>query len=213
MEQTIPTATAANDKAPFLGEIVESSLSSWTAQAWNWKLFPPFGSLVVAHAESTYIFGLVHSITSGALDGNRTPYIYQKTEAELMAEQPHIFAFLKTTFTCATIGFEKQGTIICQLSPEPPRIHTFVAPATTQQIAHFLDNADFLHLLFSTQLSHPVEELLLAFIVQVINLNIMSTDKLRDKLHTHIDKLYFLTNNDYRRLTLFAQRVERLMSH
>ncbi len=202
----------STNKDLFLGEIVESSLATWTAQAWNWKAFPPFGSLVVAHSGSSTIFGIVHSITTGALDGNRTPYIYQKTEAELLAEQPHIFAFLKTHFTCATIGFEKNGAIITQLSPEPPRIHAFVCLATIKHYNHFLHKADFLHVLFSAQLTYPIEEILLAFIAHIITNNIIPAAQLREKLHSHIDTFYSSINNDYRRLSLFVQRIEQLLS-
>ncbi len=196
----------------FLGEIIESSLALWMAQAWNWKQFPLFGSIIVVHSDSTTIFGLVHSINTGAPDGNRIPYAYQKTEAELMAEQPHIFAFLKTTVACVTIGFEKEGMILSQISPEPPRIHAFIAQASPQHIHHFLDNPDFLSLLFSVQLMHSIEEVLLAFVAYVIDLKIISREQLKNKLHAHFDKFYFLTGNDYRRLSLFVQRIEMLFA-
>src|SRR3989338_10123191 len=114
------------DKSQFFAEIVESSLTTWTAQAWQWKTFPPFGSLVIAQTETRTIFGIVCAISTGAQDTHRTTFIYQKTEAELLAEQPHIFAFLKTMFSCNTVGFIDQNKLIHQLCPQPPSLHTFI---------------------------------------------------------------------------------------
>ncbi len=200
------------NKDPFLAEIIESSLTTWTAQAWQWKQYPPFGSLVVAHTETKKIMGIVYAIATGAQDAHRTPYAYQKTEQELLAEQPHIFAFLKTAFSCATVGFTHQDTIIHQLCPQPPTLHTFVRLATTDELIMFLRSSDFLHLLFSAQLNHTIEELLLAFVQHTHTYQKISPACFNSFITTCIDTFYFLTNHDYRRLKLFLQRLEPLVT-
>src|SRR5438105_1903017 len=117
-------------------EIIESSLQGWVAQSWQWDYFPPFGSLVsVEQGKRTYI-GLVHQVKTGSIDPVRAPFAYQKTEAELLRDQPQIFEFLKTTFSCLSLGYQEDGKLFYTLAPEPTKIHTFVkatsAPLSTQ---------------------------------------------------------------------------------
>lgn len=107
-------------------EVIESSLHSFTAQSWQWNTFPAFGSFVAIKNGVSTIYAVVHHIQTGSMDPQRTPFTYQKTEEELLAEQPQIFAFLKTTFSCAILGYTHKGAINYTVSPEPPKIHAFV---------------------------------------------------------------------------------------
>ena len=75
-------------------EVIESSLNSFTAQSWQWDKFPAFGSLVQIKNGLSTIYAIVHQVQTGSMDPQRTPFTYQKTQEELMAEQPQIFAFL-----------------------------------------------------------------------------------------------------------------------
>ncbi len=95
------------NKHPFFAEVIESSLDHYTAQCWNWKQFPTFGSLVSIQDKELHILGIVTNIQTGSMDPSRTPFAYQKTEEELEREQPQIFAFLKTTFSVQACGYIK----------------------------------------------------------------------------------------------------------
>ena len=196
-------------EAPF-AEIIESSLHSWKAQCWQWNQFPSFGSIVTIKSGLRTIFGIVHQIQTGSMDPTRYPFPYQKTEEELMREQPQIFEFLKTTFSCITIGYREKGRIYYLLAPEPPKIHTFVTNATIEEVKQFFVNDTYLHLLFglSSQIFN-LEELLLAMINHQVKLNIFS----KDKINSFIETFSLLTANDYRRLKLFLQRTESLLKN
>jgi len=186
-------------------EIIESSLHCFTAQCWQWDDFPVFGQLVTIQSGTQTIFGLVHQIQTGSMDPVRYPFPYQKTEEELLKEQPQIFEFLKTTVSCITIGYQHHGKIVYLLPTKPPKIHAFVFHTDRDLSKQFFSDLGYLHLLFgnSGQIIN-VDELLLALIRQHAELGIMGQEKIRQ----FVDKFSLLTGNDYRRLKLFLQRVE-----
>lgn len=193
----------------FFAEIIESSLHTWKAQTWQWNYFPQFGSLVCIEANNRTIFGIVHQIQTGSLDSTRYPFPYQKTEEELQREQPQIFEFLQTTFSCLTIGYLEAGTITYQLAPEPPKIHAFVGHATTEHYMQFFAQERYLHLIFGLS-SHilNVDELLLALLKHLSSSNMLTAENLTKFIET----LSLLNGNDYRRLKLFLQRVQPIIT-
>ena len=189
-------------------EVIESSLTGWTAQSWQWNNFPAFGSLVMIEGKKYNLFGIVHQVQTGSMDPMRSPFPYQKTEEELMREQPQIFEFLKTTFSCITVGYQEKGIIFYILAPEPSKIHAFVRPATIEIKKIFFANEKYLHLLFglSSQIFN-LDELMLALLRQHHELHILSTEK----LNAFMQAYSLLTGNDYRRIKIFLQRVEHML--
>lgn len=189
-------------------EVIESSLSGWLAQSWRWNQFPIFGSLVTIETNNRTLFGIVHQIQTGSLDPIRYPVTYQKTEEELVRDQPQIFEFLKTTFSCLTVGYKFQGTIYYQLAPEPPKIHAFVAPADPEHLHEFFSQEQYLPVLFglSNQLFN-LDELLLALIKNVQDQDLPNAVNIQH----FIQQLSLHFGNDYRRLKLFLQRLQPLL--
>jgi len=195
-----------DSKKPF-AEVIESSLVSCLAQSWEWNNFPTFGSLVTIETKNMVIFGVVHQIQTGSMDPVRYPFPYQKTEEELLREQPQIFEFLKTTFSCLIIGYKEKGKILYQLAPEPPKIHTFVATASQSLSKEFFAREQYLHVLFGLAGQvHNLDELLLALLKTM-----RDTDCLHKKhIESFMASFSLLTGNDYRRLKLFLQRAQHL---
>lgn len=189
----------------FFAEVIESSLTGWLAQSWAWDTFPAFGSFVAIEGKKRTIFGIVHQVQTGSMDPVRYPFPYQKTEEELLAEQPQIFEFLKTTFSCITIGYQEKGSISYLISPEPPKIHSFIAYPDAEVSKIFFANSRYLNLLFthSAQIFN-MDELILAILQQHKELNILSEAKIGSFMQSYS----LLTGNDYRRIKLFLQRVE-----
>ncbi|MGB8366874.1 MAG: hypothetical protein WCD44_00795 [Candidatus Babeliales bacterium] len=186
-------------------EVIESSLIGWLAQSWKWDNFPSFGSLVMTETKDQEIFGIVHQVQTGSMDPTRSPFPYQKTEEELLREQPQIFEFLKTTFSCLTVGYIEKNSISYLLASKPPKIHSFVTISPPQLTKQFFSNEKYLHLLFNlSQQIFNIDELILALLKQQKKLNILTDDKLKIFIHTYS----LLTGNDYHRIKLFLQRVE-----
>jgi len=146
-------------------EVIESSFTGWLAQSWHWDRFPSFGSFVSVEGKVRTIFGIVHQINTGSMDPIRYPFPYQKTEEELLREQPQIFEFLKTTFSCATIGYQEKGTITYLIAPEPPKIHSFITYPDEQTCKKFFANTRYLHLLFTHSANiFNIDELMLVLL-------------------------------------------------
>lgn len=198
------------NKKNCFAEVIESSLSGWLAQSWQWDTFPTFGSLVVIEHKNRILFGIVHQIQTGSMDPIRYPFAYQKTEEELLREQPQIFEFLKTTFSCLTIGYKENNTLFYQLAPEPPKIHSFVCNASPELITEFFCQEQYLHTLFalSNQL-FSLDELLLALLKNLANLKVIT----QPNLAAFIQTFSLLIDNDYKRLKLFLQRAQPLFTN
>lgn len=187
---------------PF-GEIIESSLSHFLAQSWNWNEMPAFGSIIAIKTQKRTLFGLVNQVQTGSMDTGRYPFPYQKTHEELLIEQPQIFAFLKTTFKCTPLGYQEHGRIFYLTPPEPPLIHSFVASLEVQEGREFFASENYLHLLFGANTTNSSDDLLLALLKYQKDLGILKPEKVSSFIHT----FSLLTGNDYRRLKLFLQRA------
>ena len=192
---------------PF-AEIIESSLYSWKAQVWHWKTRVPFGSLVTVHDNDMILYGIVYQIHTGSIDESRYPFAYQKTEEELLKDQPQIFEFLTTRIDCIPVGYSIKKKIQYLLPPHPPKIHAFIAIATPDQINTFFAKSAYLHLLFGLNNTPQLtDELVLAAIQLCQSWHSSSATILDELVHTYA----LLIGNDYRRIKLFLQRVQAIM--
>lgn len=190
------------DKQAF-SEVIQSSLYTWTGQSWKWDFFPTFGSLVTITTPQRTWFGLVYQVNTGSTDPGRTPFAYKKTEQELLAEQPQIFEFLRTTFECLALGFMEQDRIHYQIPPEPPKIHAFIHKSSVQLSKQFFSSSKYLPLLFASEQVQNKDELVLALLREQKQLNLLT----EDKLYNIIQTVSLLTGNDYRRLKILTERI------
>ena len=190
---------------PF-AEVIESSLSGWLAQSWKWDHFPTFGSLVVIEQKPKLLIGIVHEIKTGSMDPGRYPFPYQKTEEELLKEQPQLFEFLKTTFACIAIGIYEKGRIAYERPSQPAKIHAFVQPIDSELLKRFFSKNLFLHTLFGQDI-RQIDDLLIALLSTQIEHKACTSSSLQSFMQSYS----LLTGNDYRRTKLFMQRVQPLL--
>lgn len=196
------------NKTPAFAEIIQSNLQGFMGQCWQWNQTPAFGSLITVEDKKRTIFGIVYQIETGSMEPGRYPFPYQKTHEQLLAEQPQIFEFLKTTFLCISLGYAVNGKVYYLMPPEPPLIHSFLAAATPEQSRLFFSQNKYLNLLFGANNLIPnLDELLLALLKAQNDQNPLKNDRLNDFMQTYS----LLTGNDYRRLKLFLQRIEGLL--
>jgi len=195
------------NKNQFLAEVIEGSLSEWTGQCWNWNHIPKFGSLVTIKQPGLTLFGIAHSIKTGSSDPVRTPMPYQKTEEELLRDQPQIFEFLQTTFNCVMVGYLQNGQMFYHLPGLPPKIHAFIGQATEAEYEQFFASDQFLHMLFNltSQISN-FDELLLAIIKIASEKKCLNKTRLTDFIET----FSMLSKNDYQRLKIFLSRMQHV---
>lgn len=190
------------------GEIIESSLTQWRGQCWEWDYFPPLGSLVCIKTDHHVLYGIINDVHTGSSDPSREPYAYRKTEEELRQQQPQIFSFLKTTFTCIPLGFKNEQQILYQLPPTPPKIHAFVTHADDQELSTFFAKTDYIHLLAHSSLAQAhIDELLLALLYQLTQHSLCTWQYTED----FIKQYMLITANDYKRTKIMSQRVQELV--
>jgi hypothetical protein len=191
----------------YFAEIVESSLQQWTAQSWSWDKFPNFGSLVVVEQSDLHLYGIVSQIQTGSSDPTRMPHVYKKTENELLQDQPQIFEFLRTVFTCIPISYKSMQVcdqIIYSLPIKPAKIHAFVRDMTYEEKKE-LHITNCLPTIFNNSNLYNIDELLLALI------NELRQD--RDSIYNFLENYSLLCGNDYRRMKIFISRIERNLHH
>lgn len=188
---------------PF-AEIVQSSLQSWTAQSWQWDQFPTYGSLTIIEQAQMHYIGLVYEVMTGSMDSSRYPFPFKKSEQELKAEQPQIFEFLRTTFSCLTLGYVHKGVIRYSAPPQPAKMHAFVYPISHELQQRFYSSDQYLHRLFGMgNLITNLDDLLLAQLHERQMSHGLSKESMQKFLHTYS----LLTGNDYRRMKLFLERA------
>lgn len=197
-----------NINKPF-AEIIESSLQIFTGQCWAWDKTPQFGSLVIVENGLNQIFGLVYHIQTGSMEPGRYPFPYQKTHQELLTEQPQIFEFLKTSFSCLALGYQDKDKIHYLMPPEPPKIHSFLTIASPEQYRFFFAQNRYLPLIFGFSGPINTDELLLALLKGQNDQKSLKNESLNDFIHTYS----LLTGSDYRRLKLFLSRAEKIISN
>jgi hypothetical protein len=191
-------------KNQYFAEIIESSLENWIAQSWQWDQFPIFGSVLIVENEKRKLFAIVHQIQTGSMDSSRQPFAYKKTEEELKKEQPQIYEFLRTTFSCLILGYQDNEDVFHALAPKPAKIHSFVRNATDQEISNFFRNSQYLQVLFGHgNKILNLDELLLALLKSIKQAKQFE----QEQLDEFIETFSLLTCNDYRRLKLFLQRL------
>lgn len=188
------------------GEIIASSLHLWRAQSWRWNYFPPFGSLMAIEQDATTLIGVVTHVETGSLDPTRTPFAYRKTEEELMRDQPHIFEFLQTTFSCFPLATFQSGAVAYRRSPVPPKMHAFVTHADTDLVRTFFSSPEWVHALAAVD-REQIDELFLALCTQACVTYNPSEDDLARVMHSFA----LVLGNDYRRIRLLVQRLEKQM--
>ncbi|MGA9530722.1 MAG: hypothetical protein WBQ73_02425 [Candidatus Babeliales bacterium] len=193
------------------GEIIESSLEKFVGQCWMLNNSPRFGSLITVSSHGRTLFGVVHQIQTKASDPTRQPTPYQLTEDELSRQQPQLLILLRTTFSCLVIGYqESDRSLHYSLAPQPAKIHAFTHHSSLGEKQLFFEQTLYLPLIFgSNQELFNLDELLLAIIKEHLSLGM----KPHLFLPAFIENFSLLTGNDYRRLKLFLQRVEKCLEH
>jgi hypothetical protein len=190
-------------------EIIESSLTLWTAQCWQWNKMLQFGSLVIAPSSNRIWCGLVCDIKTGSVDPTRRARAYGKTEQELRQEHPQIFELLRTSFSCISVGYIENNKVIYLPSPEPPPIHTFAGSPPPALIDVFFSCPDYLYLALNAARAHSInlDDLLLASIAHYYSCKQITIDHVRLLVTTFC----LATGNEYRRSKTLLSRLHSIL--
>lgn len=146
--------------AALVGEVIESSTSELTAQAYQLHGAPAFGRFVLVDSDAA-ILGIVFNGYTQSVEANRRPTAYGKTEEELRLEQPQIFELLRTYFQVLVIGYLDADQPVPILPPQPARIHSFVRLCDEAEVRACTETDEFMRCIYNGART-PTDDLLIA---------------------------------------------------
>ncbi|MGI6343453.1 MAG: hypothetical protein ACOX18_00020 [Bacillota bacterium] len=186
-----------------IAEVVESATSEFLAECRELHVIPPFGSLVKVSGPVT-AYGLVYEAATRSIEPNRRATAFGLSAEELALEQPQIFELLRSEIKVLLVGYEQDGAMWQILPPEPPRIHAFVYPCSTEEISRFTAEPDWLRCLLNSARG-PVDELIIAAVRQAA----AAQDEPKPYLVQTGKELARLLRDDYDRLGSLIRRMAR----
>jgi hypothetical protein len=193
-----------------IAEITASSLHEWHAVCREIDQAPPFGSLIAIKEPGATYLGIVHHISTQPTDSVHVPSPLGRSPQEIMRDYPQLPFFFQTTISCLALGYEKNLMLRLQWPAKPPSIHAQVVLASSELYQKVFNDHHYLTMLFKHATITPyLDELILALLTHLDEQKLL-TDAL---LESFIDQFSLLTGNDYRRLKLLLQRIERLFAH
>jgi hypothetical protein len=124
---------------------------------------PRFGSFVRIASENGQgnVFAVVNNVVTGPADGLHRLSAFGLPREQLRAEQPQIFALLRTDVNALIVGYSQNNKTYSHLPPQPPEVHDFVYGASADEISGVVASFDFLRLLMNVP-DVPADELLAA---------------------------------------------------
>ena len=186
-----------------VGEVVESTSTSFVAQCYQLDGAPALGGLV--RTDSPDIFGVVGSVTTEPLDSAR-PVLARgedaDTEEDVIRDNPQLARLLTSRFHVLIAGHVEDGITRQYLPSRPPRVHSFVYECSSEEISLFTSRLDLLHLILSSGTSHS-DEIVGAFIRQ----SVLSHDQPSDFFALACRTLAVELSTDVARLNSILQRV------
>jgi hypothetical protein len=155
-----------------LGEVVETSLTAYTAQAYELDNSPPFGGLVRVkdRNNTSQIYGAVYHIATGGIDPARRATTRAmgeagQTDEQIYDQNPQLNRLLRTEFGVLVLGCRRaQSSQIRYIFPDyPPPLHYSVTLCSEGELIEFTESPLFLRALLQAS-QCPVEELTAALL-------------------------------------------------
>jgi len=195
-----------NTESTRIGEVVEATTASFTAQSYElWEL-PLLGSLVKTESGSLELFGVVSQATTQGLEPGRRAIARGKDvsdENDVFQANPQLVRLLKSEFTALLIGFKDDVSYRRYLPPYPARLHAFVRVCTPAEVREFSTKLDFLGIILRYEQDIPTEELIAAVLREMA-----AVQSDRDSFLIQAGReLARLLSKDYGRLTSILEKI------
>jgi hypothetical protein len=196
-----------------IGEVIAASITGVTIEACHKggkegipeSNRPDFGSFlkVASEEDGVQTVAVVYNVITGPSDHLHKAQALGLTREQLKAEQPQIFALLRTEIRAVTVGYFQNKQVIQHLPPKPPQMHDFVFPLSDSEVEQVSEDLGFLRLV-STVSEVPTDELLAAVIRQAYR----ARGNDYDFLVTAGQALSQLYRDDYERLISVLGKIK-----
>ena len=129
-----------------LGEVVETSTTSFVTQCYRLYESPPLGALVRTGGPYP-AYGVVHHVSTQGIDPSRRPVARgaeEATEKDVYRSNPQLSHLLRTDFQALIVGHSVENGLRYHLPPAPPPIYSFVHACDGEEVRRFTSNPNFL---------------------------------------------------------------------
>lgn len=138
-----------------IGEVLQASITGYTAQAYQLHQPPPLGSLVKTGADEDEVFSVVCNAYTQPIESSRYPLAMGEgmgSQEEIYQHHPQLLKLLHTRFETLTVGYRQGKRLYYLLPPKPPNIHHFVYLCHPEEVKEFSSSFQFLGLLLEANL-------------------------------------------------------------
>ena len=159
----IMSATRPVIGAP-IGEIIDTSVAEFSAQACLLNVAPPFGGFVKVTGPERTVYGVVYAIHTGSLEPGGRAVLRGRDgmrDRAIFDQNPDLEQLLRTEFSALIVGYQEGGALRSYLPPSPPPLHWSVVECDSSEIATFTVRLDYLRTILSAP-DAPVDALLAA---------------------------------------------------
>jgi hypothetical protein len=169
---TLPVADSGEER--LVGEVIETSLTAYTAQTYRLDEPPPFGGLVRVkdRAGTCEIYGAVYHIATGGLDPGRRAAargsgLPPANDEQVYNDNPQLSRLLRTEFGVLMLGCRKTdqaaGRIAYIFPDYPPPLHYSVSLCPDNVLVAFSEEKGYLRTILEAA-QVPAEELVAAML-------------------------------------------------
>jgi len=148
-----------------IGEVIEASTGSFSAQSYQLYELPALGEIVKCRQGEIEILSVACNGSTTSLEPGRRPIargFEEASEEDLYKNNPQLNQLLRSEFDAVVVGFKRGGIFHHYLPPQPVRLHSFVHRCSREEIVEFSQSLEFLVLLAGALGEVPAEELIAA---------------------------------------------------
>lgn len=185
-------------RAGSLGEVVETSTTSFIAQCYQLYGAPPLGAIVKSGGLYP-AYGVIHEVSTQGIDPTRRPVVRgheETTEEDVYRSNPQLAHLLRTDFSSVIVGHSEQERILYHLPPIPPHIYASVMVCGMEEVRLFTSNPVFIRSLATSTNIPAMEEVVAACLRYVASV--------------HEDHITFLTQVGNQLTALFPGNFHRV---
>jgi hypothetical protein len=147
-----------------VGEIVDTSVAQFTAQACALNEAPPFGGFVKVSVPRWVVYGVVYAIHTGSIEPGGRPVLRGRDgmrDDAIFDQNPDLAELLRTEFSALIIGYAEGPLLRTYLPPSPPPLHWSVVECDQPEIAALTTRLDYFRTILGAS-DAPVDALLAA---------------------------------------------------
>jgi hypothetical protein len=148
-----------------IGEVVDTSVAEFAAQACTFGVAPPFGAFVQVTVPERTIYGVVYAIHSGSIEPGGRAVVRGRDgmrDEAIFSQNPDLEQLLMTEFSALILGFEERGALRMYLPPSPPPLHWSVVVCEPPAVARLTNRLDYFRTIMGASGAVPVDALLAA---------------------------------------------------